>query len=244
MEDVRSALERRPLAAERPRVLDAGCGSDSNIPLPPNAHVVGIDVSAEALERNELLDERMVADLEEVELAPESFDLIVCWDVLEHLRRPERALDTLAGALASGGLLVLGLPNVLSVKGLVTKFTPYSFHRFVYRRAATSPRPPHRTFLRLAISPQAIVRWAGQRGLAVEYLGLYEAPIQARLRGSLHLSGWRWSALSGAVRALSLGAVSTDDTDYVAILSRAPVPPQATPSTARAASPADRPPRS
>jgi SAM-dependent methyltransferase len=219
MEEFRSALARQPLDRPALRVLDAGCGSEMNIELPANAHVVGIDVSSEALVQNASLDERIVGDLETIELRPKSFDLIVCWDVLEHLRRPGRVLDGFAGALAEEGLLVLGAPNVLSVKGVVTKYTPYSFHRWIYRRAASSRSAPHRTFLRLAMSPRAVRRWALRAGLTVEYLGYYEAPIQARLRQTLGLSGWRWKAIGTAVRTLSLGVIATDDSDYLAILS-------------------------
>jgi SAM-dependent methyltransferase len=220
MQEFRDALARQGLDRSSLRVLDAGCGSQTHIELPPNAHVVGIDISADALEQNEALDERIVGDLETIELAPKSFDLIVCWDVLEHLRRPERALDSFVRALDDEGVLVLGVPNVLSVKGIVTKYTPHSFHRWIYRRAASSRSDPYRTFLRLAISPRAVQRWARRSGLRVEYIGFYEATLQVRLRTALHLSGWPWTAARVAVRTLSLGVVATDDTEYVAIFSR------------------------
>ncbi|HWE81798.1 MAG TPA: methyltransferase domain-containing protein [Gaiellaceae bacterium] len=220
MAEVRSTLERRPLAAPRPRVLDAGCGTEINIPLPPDAYLVGIDISAEATTRNERLDERIVADLERVELAPDSFDLIVCWDVLEHLRRPERALERLAAALAPGGTFVVGVPNVNSAKGLATKFTPYAFHRWIYRRASSSTSAPFRTYLRTKIAPAGLLRWAGESGFQLERMVMYEAPIQASLRRRLRLTGRRWSAVGATVRAVSLGSVATEDTDLVAIFTR------------------------
>src|SRR6185436_7844996 len=45
-------------------------------------------------------------------LAPASLDCIVCADVLEHLRDPERALRLLLRYLAPDGLLVASIPNV------------------------------------------------------------------------------------------------------------------------------------
>jgi len=216
-----SAALARLLESRSPlRVLDAGCGSDTNLALPHGAHVVGVDISADALEQNTHVDERIVGDLETIELPPAGFDLIVCWDVLEHLRRPERALRTFAEALAPGGLLVLGVPNVLSVKGLVTKCTPYAFHRWAYSRAGSSRTDPHRTFLRFAIAPRAIRRWAGRSGLTEEFSTFFEAPIQARTRQAMRLSGWRWAALSRLVRLVSLGVVATDDSDYLAIYAK------------------------
>ncbi len=32
-----------------------------------------------------------------------------------------------------GGLLVIGVPNLWSLRGLITKLTPFWFHRLVYR---------------------------------------------------------------------------------------------------------------
>jgi SAM-dependent methyltransferase len=220
MEELRSTLERRRPAGSAPRVLDAGCGSATHIALPPNAYVVGVDVSREALERNPRLDERVVADLETVELPRGSFDVIVCWNVLEHLKRPERALDAFASALAEGGLLVLGAPNVHSLKGIVTKFTPYWFHRWVYRKAGVTTGLPHRTFLRAAIAPNAVRRWAQEAGLTLEYLRMYEAPIQARLRRALRLTGRSWAAFVAGLRVLSVGRIATSDTDFIMILSK------------------------
>jgi SAM-dependent methyltransferase len=221
-EEFAAALARLLDARPPLRVLDAGCGSDTNIVLPEGAHVVGIDISADALDRNAHVDEPIVGDLETIELPFESFDLIVCWDVLEHLRRPERALRTFARALAPGGLLVLGVPNVRSVKGLVTKYTPYALHRWIYSRAGSSRSAPHRTFLRFSIAPAAVRRSAGGAGLTEEYATFFEAPIQARMRRALRLSGWRWTVLSGLIRLVSLGAVATEDSDYLAIFAKRP----------------------
>jgi hypothetical protein len=47
--------------------------------------------------------------------------------VIEHLPEPTKALDRLIAALNLGGGLVLAFPNLWSLKGLVTKFTPSSF---------------------------------------------------------------------------------------------------------------------
>lgn len=224
------ALARLLRGRDALRVLDAGAGSDTGVELPPTAHVVGIDLSESALAENPALDERIVGDLETVELAPKSFDLIVCRDVLEHLSRPELALQRFAGALADDGLLALGLPNVLSVKGLATKCTPYSFHRWAYRRAALSRGEPHRTFLRFSIAPRALRRWAADAGLTLEFEGFFEAPIQVRLRQALRLTGRRWTAASSLVRALSLRSVATDDTDYVVIFSKRSTAPAPAPA--------------
>jgi SAM-dependent methyltransferase len=157
------------------RVLDAGCGGGRSVlELPAHAHVVGMDTSAVALERNELIDETIVGDLQSYPLEPESFDEVVCWDVLEHLPRPDQAFANFAQALKPGGRLTIGVPNILSAKGLVTKFTPLRFHTWIYRfvfrsfsHAGQEGYGPWKTYLRWSIRPRGLDRLAGQHHLQV-----------------------------------------------------------------------------
>ena len=113
----------------RLRVLDAGCGrklpqfalGGAVSPLSlEGAHVTGLDVDEGALASNHRLDERIVGSVEMYPLPPEAFDVVVCWDVLEHLSRPSLAIENLARALKPAGVMFLGFPNVFSFKGIVT----------------------------------------------------------------------------------------------------------------------------
>ena len=113
-----------PAGSERPRILDAGCGTgvstDYLCHLNPGADVLGIDISAGALavakERlqrsgaaaqvNSLRQEqRSLLDLE----SEGPFDYINSVGVLHHLDQPESGLRSLAGCLAPDGLLHLFL---------------------------------------------------------------------------------------------------------------------------------------
>lgn len=164
------------------RVLDAGCGSGHEIiDIPRGAHVVGIDNSAQALSRNELVDEKIVGDLQSYPLPPASFDEVLCWDVLEHLPQPDRAFRNMAQSLKPGGRMTIGVPNVLAAKGLITKFTPHWFHVWVYRRyfpnnknAGKPGYGPWPTFLRFSIAPRGLRKMAREEGLEVERLRIYE----------------------------------------------------------------------
>jgi 2-polyprenyl-3-methyl-5-hydroxy-6-metoxy-1,4-benzoquinol methylase len=73
----------------------------------------GIDTSIRQLERHPNLDERIVGDVQEHRFDRGSFDVVIAWQLLEHLPRPDRALSRFCDALDDGGLLVLGLRNVL-----------------------------------------------------------------------------------------------------------------------------------
>jgi len=164
------------------RILDAGCGRGLNaLDIDEGSYVVGIDLSEDALAANPSVDEKLIGDLQTYPLPPESFDMAVCWEVLEHLQRPVDALDNLIGSIKPGGKLVLGLPNVFSPKALVAKFTPQFFHVWVYRHVfkfSVAGRPgygPYRTYLRWSLRPQELVRYAESRGLEVAEIEEYES---------------------------------------------------------------------
>lgn len=99
------------------RVLSLGCGTcATEMRLQQaGAEVIGIDVSAEAVAiASKRISKAMIADVEKdplTELRPASFDLVMCGDVLEHLRFTEHVLARLHGWLEDGGSLVLSVPN-------------------------------------------------------------------------------------------------------------------------------------
>jgi SAM-dependent methyltransferase len=195
--DVHRALVDR-LPRKPVRVLDAGCGEASCLPLPCGVHVVGIDRSAAALARNEHLDEAILGDLEIDRLPEATFDVVICWNVLEHLRRPERALENLSEALRTGGLLVLGLPNLLAPKALATKLTPYRFHRWIYRRvlgnrnAGRDGHPPFPTHLRWMLRPQPLQRALEKHSLELDYIEFYEEVMLRKVLARSRVLGYAW----------------------------------------------------
>lgn len=195
--DVHRALVDR-LPKKPVRVLDAGCGEASSLPLPRGVHVVGIDRSAAALARNEHLDEAILGDLEIDRLPDAAFDVVICWNVLEHLRRPERALENLSEALRTGGLLVLGLPNLLAPKALATKLTPYRFHLWIYRRVLDNPNagrdghPPLRTHLHWVLRPRELQRTLEKHSLELDYIEFYEEVMLRNVLARSRALGYAW----------------------------------------------------
>ena len=170
------------------RVLEAGCGSSSYLRLPQGSRLVGIDISEKQLFRNQLIAERILGDLQTFDLPAAAFDMIVCWDVLEHLPHPERAVDRLLRAVNAGGIVVLAMPNVLSVKGQLTKWTPHWFHVWAYRHifgrklSGTEDYGPFKTFLKLSIAPTALRRFALERQFSEVFCRLYESTVQQSIR--------------------------------------------------------------
>jgi hypothetical protein len=143
--------------------------------------------------------------------------------VLEHLDRPERAVARFFAAVRPGGLIVLKLPNLMSLKGQITKWTPHWFHvwvyRYVYRQkdAGREDTAPFRTFLRRSVAPAALRRQAEQAGLAIRYEGFYESNFQRRLRQNRAFA-FALNALGGLVSLFSAGKISVGRTEYVLVL--------------------------
>jgi SAM-dependent methyltransferase len=123
-------------------VLEAGCGSTSDVELPFEKTVVGIDIDSEQLSHNDKLDRKIQGDLQTYELPLKSFDIVACVDVLEHLPFPEKAIANMSRSLKPGGYLLIAGPEPYSYKGLVAKYTPHSMRHFIFR--VVTGRPPEK----------------------------------------------------------------------------------------------------
>lgn len=207
---------------ENLRVLDAGCGSIERIKLTNPAYVVGIDISEEQLARSSHLRRKILADIQSYDLPESYFDVIVCWNLLEHLQTPGVVVERFIRAVKPGGLIILAAPNVYSLKGLITKFTPHRFHVWFYRfvlgstQAGQPGRPPFPTFLRHAGSVSAIVRMARKSGIEIVHRSA--AIGQTRfLKKSLVLN-WGYKLATLVMRGLVLGLYDPGETDFRIIL--------------------------
>jgi SAM-dependent methyltransferase len=106
--------ELEPLLEKECRgsVLDAGSGRSPYRAILEGAgcRVTSVDIE----DRSGRLD--VVADIQEMpHVASDSFDGVVCTQVLEHVPRPWRAVAELARVLRPGGLLILSAPHLSAV---------------------------------------------------------------------------------------------------------------------------------
>lgn len=222
-EAVSRALRARPGA----RILEAGCGARSHLTYTEAARVTGIDIHLPQLRRHQGSARLAQGDVTALPVRAASVDVLVCWDVLEHVARPEDAFGEFARVLRPGGLAVLALPNVLSLKGLVTRLTPWSFHVWVYRHilgdrsVGTDASDQFPTALRFVLRPAALRRLASRHGLRVQALHLYEGPVPRHLRRRHRVADLLLGAASVATRLVSAGRYDTTHSDMVAILTRA-----------------------
>lgn len=207
-------------------VLEAGCGSLTRVHFGPNSHIVGIDISQEQLDRHPGLDKRILGDIQEYQLDADSYDAIVCWYVFEHIKRPERALVNFAHAVKPGGLVILAVPNILSLSAVLAKITPHWFHVWVYKRiygSRTAGQPgsaPFPTTLPFAIHPRKMISLAEQSGLEVVSQRQWEDPKQLRLRERVRLTGRPWTICRSVVRRLSRDRIDPQLTEVLLVLRR------------------------
>jgi len=109
-------LRRLPRANS---LLDAGCGDGRYLAALPNLgplpkRVVGVDIAESILQTAALATSRagvhaelVRANLERLPLADSEFDLVLCFQAVEHLLDPEAGIQELARVLAPGGTLLL-----------------------------------------------------------------------------------------------------------------------------------------
>ncbi len=98
-------------------VLDVGCGSGTIVQklLKNGKNVIGVDIGKKFLSfctssyRNALF---CMADAQNMPFSDNSFDAIVCSEVIEHIDKPEKSLKEFERILRPKGELVITTPNI------------------------------------------------------------------------------------------------------------------------------------
>ena len=216
-----AVLESWMARHDRFRALEAGGGSMSHLDLHGAADLTVIDISAEQLARNTTAARKVLGDLHTYEFEPGSFDLICCWDVVEHLDDPGRVVASFARWIRPDGLILIAAPNPTSLSGLVTRLTPHWVHVFVYRHLFRNPDagrpggPPFRTHMRREMFPSRLARALEREGLDVRLLRPYESERYGEWLP--RHAPWLRALFVAAVtagRALTLGRWRPDHSDF------------------------------
>ncbi|MDA1303394.1 MAG: methyltransferase domain-containing protein [Nitrospirae bacterium] len=156
-------------------VLDAGCGSGrmSNLDLKGRSKtVIGVDIDDELRENNSL-HHPIWGTLSSLPLQNSSIDLIVCRYVAEHLSQPLAVFLEFARVLRKGGRVVLLTPNQWHYVSLISRFSPFWFHRWFNSSYGVAEEETFPTFYRCN-SRRRILNLAEQAGLHVVKLQMIE----------------------------------------------------------------------
>jgi len=149
--------------AQGKRVLDAGCGVGwgSLLLLAGGAEsVVGADISEDALAEARRRAggtalELQQADLQALPFADASFDLVTCFEAIEHVPDPDLALDEFRRVLRPDGVLLISTPrrrpSLRDNPHHLREFTPSEFEAALSRRFANVRVHRQRTCLASAL---------------------------------------------------------------------------------------------
>ncbi|AWB10356.1 2-polyprenyl-3-methyl-5-hydroxy-6-metoxy-1,4-ben zoquinol methylase [Thermodesulfobium acidiphilum] len=105
-------------------ILELGCGAGNTlVELKKQGkakNAVGIDIID--LGQSKKLDKFILADIENIELNSlnEYFDVIICADVLEHLKDPWSVVRKLKNFLKTDGVLIASIPNVREYRTILS----------------------------------------------------------------------------------------------------------------------------
>jgi 2-polyprenyl-3-methyl-5-hydroxy-6-metoxy-1,4-benzoquinol methylase len=96
------------------QIIELGCGTGIQLPLLSQfGSVEGLDIVPESIELIKMAGFKgRVFNIETEDLDRDSVAVIACFDVLEHLRDDETALDKISQALTLNGILLFSLPAV------------------------------------------------------------------------------------------------------------------------------------
>jgi ubiquinone/menaquinone biosynthesis C-methylase UbiE len=83
-----------------------------------------------------------VMDVHDLKFADNSFDKIVCWEVLEHLRSPIQGLGEMKRVLKDDGEMEISVPNVWYWRLLLRAWLGFHFKR--YRGLAHESETDHK----------------------------------------------------------------------------------------------------
>ena len=144
-----SLEEALPVSAAPRSVLDIGCSIGHFLKLAQEKgwQAIGLELNEKAVNhaRNVLKLDVRTQLLDEAGFAPESFDAVTLWGVMEHLKRPLEVLNQVHRILKPGGVLLTFCPNAASLVCRVLKdraatfdgrnhpsyFTPTSLRRLM-----------------------------------------------------------------------------------------------------------------
>ncbi|MGB9756014.1 MAG: class I SAM-dependent methyltransferase [Desulfurella sp.] len=106
------------------KILEIGCGTGATLMelkrLCKANYIAGVDIVD--LGQSEKLDKFILGDIEieELNFPDKYFDIIICADVLEHLKDPWSTVNKLKKYLKDNGVIIASIPNIREIRTLLS----------------------------------------------------------------------------------------------------------------------------
>ncbi len=135
------------------RVLDAGCGAAYGTRMLAEAgasEVVGVDMSESVLEavgHDMPSTVRLeTGDVRSLDFPAGAFDLVVCFEVIEHVEKPEEVIEELVRMVSDDGVLIVSTPD----RDATINPNPHHLHELTRDELGTmlAERLPHVSLFR------------------------------------------------------------------------------------------------
>ena len=199
-------LWARSLVADR-RVLDLGSGEGFGAALLASSarSVTGIDVSRDTIEHSRLnyagsnLEFRVASATDLSDFADGSFDVVVAFEIIEHVAEQEELLDEAARVLAPGGLFIASTPERRTYSDAANQNNPFHVRELT--------QPELASLLEQRFSSHALFAQRTATGSRIE--GLTPGLNGRHLAVRIERDGQDWRE-AGPVSALYLIAVASD----------------------------------
>jgi len=166
--------------------------------------IAGVDPD-EAVFSNPYVDEAKILPLPSgrIPYADESFDLVYCTNVMEHVETPEATFREVARVLKPGGVFIAKTPNKNHYMPVIARITPVSFHKFYN---GLRGRETHDTFKTQykCNSPNQVQHYQKQTGFDLNEINLWEGrPEYLRIFWPLYIFGLLYERIVNASEALA-----------------------------------------
>jgi SAM-dependent methyltransferase len=191
------------------RLLDVGCALGGFLAV-AQAHgfaIEGVEIGEYAAEqaRAKLHTNIINSDIYSAELAPESYDVITLWDVIEHLTDPNLAFEKISRALRPKGYVAFSTGDISSAWARITGqrwplLTPPQHLYFFSQRSMSGLLKRHSFSIKQICHERKWVTVAFVLFKAQESFGRIIKPISIAAR---------WSGLQNAKISINLGDIMT-----------------------------------
>ena len=207
-------------------IYEAGGGSCSVLPpeLLNRSRVTVVDIDEDQVRNNTYANEAILGDVQTYCFGRETFDLVICYNVIEHLPHVDAALLNFRDALKRGGMILIGAPNPRSLSGVVTKYSPHWFHVWFYRHirgikdAGRPGEPPFPTFFHPLVTLPRLEAFAAANGLEMIYRREVESPRYPEMRRRKPLFAALVDAGAAVLNTLLPSGIDVRRGDYHVIL--------------------------